>query len=485
MYRQGLGDCFLLTFDPKGTKPIHMLIDCGTLGASSSVKIADVIKDIRTTTGDHLHVLIATHEHKDHLSGFNSGDDEFAKMKIDHVWLAWTEKAGDPDAEALKKYADDLGLTAGAASNAFAHISATLPPDPRKASQPDTGKVIRDLLGFFGDDDQVLGADFAKTINTAMNFVRGRVTTPRFLEPGQLVEETWLPGYRFFILGPPRSEASLKDLGDHDDDGLYHLTSGLRAGAASATSAGALTATDELEMPFDSRFRLRPGDPLAIAARRKYEAEDEIWRRIDLDWLESAGSLALQLDSLTNNTSLAFAIERISDGKVLIFPADSQLGNWKSWHDPKNTWSITDHRGTRQVTARDLLQQAVFYKVGHHGSHNATAKDLGLGLMTRAKDLIAFIPVDRAVALKKSPPNSWQMPAAKLYGELLEHCQGRVVRSDLGWADDANNAADKDVEKDLKNIANAAAWTTYKKEQAAVNDKTVKIKDLYIDFLLD
>jgi len=32
MYRQGLGDCFLLTFDVGGDEA-HMLIDCGTLGA--------------------------------------------------------------------------------------------------------------------------------------------------------------------------------------------------------------------------------------------------------------------------------------------------------------------------------------------------------------------------------------------------------------------------------------------------------------------
>jgi hypothetical protein len=35
--------------------------------------------------------------------------------------------------------------------------------------------------------------------------------------------------------------------------------------------------------------------------------------------VRAAADLALQLDSMTNNTSLALAIERISDGKVLLF----------------------------------------------------------------------------------------------------------------------------------------------------------------------
>ena len=35
MYRQGLGDCFLITFDAGGDER-HMMIDCGTLGATTT-----------------------------------------------------------------------------------------------------------------------------------------------------------------------------------------------------------------------------------------------------------------------------------------------------------------------------------------------------------------------------------------------------------------------------------------------------------------
>ena len=72
------------------------------------------------------------------------------------------------------------------------------------------------------------------------------------------------------------------------------------------------------------------------------------------------------------------AIERVADGKVLLFPADAQEGNWLSWHDDEDEVEVTGGAGAGTVTAADLLARTVFYKVGHHSSHNATAKGKGL-----------------------------------------------------------------------------------------------------------
>src|SRR5207248_10959926 len=102
---------------------------------------------------------------------------------------------------------------------------------------------------------------------------------------------------------------------------------------------------------------------------------DVTWRRIDQVWLGSAEQLALALDSATNNTSLAFAIELADTGKVLLFPADAQVGNWLSWH------SLRWEEDSRTVTAADLLARTQFFKVGHHGSHNATLRAKGLEMM--------------------------------------------------------------------------------------------------------
>jgi hypothetical protein len=201
-----------------------------------------------------------------------------------------------------------------------------------------------------------------------------------------------------------------------------------------------------------------------------------------------AADLALQLDSMTNNTSLAVAVERIADGKVLLFPADAQQGNWLSWHDADLKWTVRGPGGAgpaRQITAADLLRRTVFYKVGHHGSHNATVNDQGLELMGREGDLTAFIPLDRAVALSRNPKGSWKMPARNLYRRLLEKCRGRVVRSDLGWAADAASAEDRETEEEFDQLATKAEWTEWKKAQAAAEAaKRVVIDPLFVDYTL-
>ena len=102
-----------------------------------------------------------------------------------------------------------------------------------------------------------------------------------------------------------------------------------------------------------------------------------------------AGALALQMDNDTNNTSLVLAIELIESGKILLFPGDAHVGNWLSWHDYK--WNVKEGTKNKEVSAKEILDKTVFYKAGHHASHNATLKALGLELM-KDKDLVVFIP---------------------------------------------------------------------------------------------
>ena len=121
---------------------------------------------------------------------------------------------------------------------------------------------------------------------------------------------------------------------------------------------------------------------------------------------------------------------------MLLFPADAQLGNWLSWHD--HPLKVTEADGTkRDVKAEELLRSTAFYKAGHHSSHNATLTTKGLEMMER-DDLVVMIPVDRAVALKKTPP--WLMPAEALYKRLLEKAKGRVIQSDTGFPEDGDLA---------------------------------------------
>jgi hypothetical protein len=101
-------------------------------------------------------------------------------------------------------------------------------------------------------------------------------------------------------------------------------------------------------------------------------------------------------------------------------------------------------------------------------------------MMACEDELVAFIPVDRQVALRKNPPNSWQMPARSLYRRLLEKCQGRVARSDLGWAADLTEA-NQTVEKDLSGLADPQTWARWREAQTKAN---VTATDLFLDYTL-
>src|SRR5687768_10097677 len=120
-------------------------------------------------------------------------------MKVDHVWLAWTEDPTDEDAKSLKRFADDLRLAAEAAIAAVLDRGATA-----DAAELRAAGAARDVLGF-GGDLEALGADkFAKTVDAAMDFVRDNlVDQPTFHEPGDVVELPEIPGFRFYVLGPP------------------------------------------------------------------------------------------------------------------------------------------------------------------------------------------------------------------------------------------------------------------------------------------
>ena len=488
MYRQGLGDCILLTFYPGGDEK-HVLIDCGTLGSKyTDVKLPDVIAEIDKTTNGRLHLVVATHQHQDHLSGFSKLSSVFgaANKQVDNVWLAWTEDPKDTDAKKLGKARNDMAIAVKAALQALQAVN----------KDSESVKAIESLLGFFGENSVMPaagggadGAVFAAAARDAMDIARGLAAKPTYLSPGApAIEPDWLPGFRFYVLGPPRDIDAIHDTGGHGSSELYALTAFSSAALQLAAKAARKSKEDDescveaVYAPFDKRFQLERDDPRIVEALGPtYLAKSEKWRSVDDDWLNAASSLAIKLDSFTNNTSLVVAIERVSDGKVLLFPGDAQEGNWLSWHDPKNKWTVTPGDGeSATVTAKDLLARTIFYKVGHHSSHNATAKAKGLEMMTSQSELTAFIPVDRQVALGRSPKGSWKMPARQLYRRLLEQCDGRVVRSDLGWA--AAQQGDRSTESEFVAVAKDAEWARWTKSQADASH--VQIAPTYIEFTL-
>jgi hypothetical protein len=475
MYRQGLGDCFLITLPKRDGQPWRMLIDCGVILGTKDTgsRLQEVVRSLAEDTGGRVDVAVVTHEHYDHVAAFAGppklfcGDHETredGQLQVGEVWFAWTEDPSDPQGRKLNQARADQ-------VNRLAAMVAGLQSSNRQMT-PATGDMaagMAGLIGFFGlePDDFAQARDHLArqgmaaaggAANGANGQARHPGATARAMENARALGGAngkrvrycdpavapWasadLPGIRIYVLGPPRDETLLKKTFASNE--VYQLAASEAAntaffGAAGLNGVGAETAADDVWFPFDTTYCRELCEPSANETARMPEAtaeflqrhyygpasdmgeQDQSWRRIDEDWLGSAAQYALNLDSATNNTSLVLAIELSPGGEVLLFPADAQVGNWLSWQHVQ--WTL---EGNKTVSATDLLKRTVFYKVGHHGSHNATLREHGLELMPHG--LAALLPVDQEMARAKH----WNgMPLPGLIEALHAH-GGTVARMD-------------------------------------------------------
>ena len=391
MYRTGLGDCHLLTFTPQTGTARHVLIDCGYFPGSrfEGITMDEIVADIAHVTGNHLDALVVTHEHQDHLQGFMDEEAKFKAMDKSELWMAWTEKPGQkivPEKRAL------AALGAAAAGLAFSGTE----------EEKDLGVSVEAMLGFSQGTDAAF--------ETVKSWFPAKAC--KYWNPGDAFEPEWLPGVRVYVLGPPKNLAMLEKTTGKKNSEMYELTAqnfGFAAAALQEEAPGDLS-------PFDSKYARQQ---LSGDLAESYAADP--WRRIDNDWMVSASRMALQLDSYTNNTSLVLAFELKESGRVLLFVGDAQIGNWLSW----SGLTFDDGAGGK-VTAADLLKRTVFYKVGHHGSQNATLVEGGLLAMTSGA-LHAAIPINETWALNSK---KWVMPNARLFTELKKRCVAPVMRAD-------------------------------------------------------
>jgi hypothetical protein len=440
MYRQGLGDCFLLTFMRENKDDFNLMIDCGLLqGTAHGTEIMRAVvedietglsveKEIKGEKKKWLDVVVLTHEHVDHISGFSQAQEIFDRIYFGEVWAGWMDDEHHPKYKAVRErfHKQVTGLKA-----ALDRMSS----EGQQGLKETVGALVNEFF-----DDNVLGAKGSSSGRSpAWDYaLKKSVNSPKYCVPGTSFLLEGFDDVRIYILGPPEDYETFTQV-DPPQDETYRREGTSFALADSffaAAAKGSPLFDAELYQPFENHLRV---DAEKDASQNEFFKThygfdpggwDE-WRRIDDDWLTMAGGLALNLDSYTNNTCLAFAIEFVGSKKVLLFPGDAQFANWISWQ--KLLWEVTDgESGKRQVDTADLLKRTVFYKVGHHGSHNATLKKHGLEMMTNP-DLVAMIPVDREKAgskTSKTNPDGWKMPEANLFTRLKERTRGRVILAD-------------------------------------------------------
>ncbi|MFA6243669.1 MAG: MBL fold metallo-hydrolase [Candidatus Hydrogenedentales bacterium] len=462
MYRHGLGDCFLLSFPGRNKDMVHVMIDCGVvLGtANPGPVMTKVAEDIEKTTGGELDVLAITHEHWDHVSGFDAAQARavFENIKFGTLWLAWTEDETNDLANSLREERERKKAAARAVKEKAA-----------KLKQTDRVARLNGLLGFFGaaagdsgdEEDDANGGTAG-----ALNYLKGRRKPTILPTGGKPVAIPGTDNVRVYVLGPPAKKSDLNKANPGKGEG-YELMSGGSLGLSDAIMDACNG--NEKSQPFDQRFRSKLS---GMPPKHPYRLPENKWRNIDHDWLAVGERLALQLDSATNNTSLVLAFEFIDSGDVLLFVGDAQAGNWRSWD--ALSFKVKDANGDmHEVTAADLLARTIFYKVGHHGSHNATLKERGLERM-KSDRLAAVIPVDVNVAHNVK---GWKrMPLPSISAALKKKCFVLFQSDDTPKI--GKNAPRPKFRNSIEN------FQVHMKDKASKKIKVVRTEHLYCDYYL-
>lgn len=421
MYNMGTGDCFVLKFLSGDDVTFNMVIDCGCYKRKFA-QINPYIKALKKDVDNHIHALVITHEHNDHVLGFQASEALFTDvaLTVDRIWMAWSENDDDDKVKQWKQEYGQKKLALALAAERLKHeVDRNEFKEQFKDSKHgDTMLSLRrkfaDVLRDFAD---LHVSDEYKGSLKGMAVVKEKIADNNitYHTPGTVLKDIpGLDGVRIFVLGPPELHTEVETEPEKDEDAYKHN----RDLSDSDLLVHALYAISDPRLqpklaPFDKSFMMEKG-----SHPKAYNDPDAAWRRIDYDWLFGSGYFALRLNSMTNNLSLCLAIEFEESGKVLLFPGDAEFGNWKSWH--KIDWQ--DKAGIN-IQTKDLLNNVVFYKVAHHSSHNGTAKKLGLDMMIDP-DLCAMVPLNYDVI-----SSTWKstMPSRMILKELLEKTKGRTI----------------------------------------------------------
>lgn len=366
VYQVGFGDCFLLTFHyAAGDK--HVLIDFGSTARPKNAKpdlMMRVAKDIEAECGGKLHAVIATHRHQDHISGFTTNKngkgtgDIIRALEPDVVIQPWTE---DPKA---KRNASDSTTVMSAPVKQFTsalqnmhEVSAAIVEEAKRMIRQRAPFKLVDQLGFIGEDN-LSNLSAVQNLMT-MAGVSGSKGKNFYLHYGTKSGlEHVLPGVTTHVIGPPNLEQSQKvrSQTSKDEEEFWHLRVKQAADywQFQALAGQHITAGNGNLFPhYESTVGgvTPPHTRWFIRHMRSIRGEQLL-------------GLVRALDSVMNNTSLILMFEIGS--KVLLFPGDAQIENW--------SYALFDAKDKAKI--RKLLAKVNLYKVGHHGSLNATPKTL-------------------------------------------------------------------------------------------------------------
>jgi beta-lactamase superfamily II metal-dependent hydrolase len=373
MYNVGFGDSFLLRFPCTGGERT-MLIDCGFHpagpGPYSIDKVVDqIIADVTKGNKAHIDVVVATHRHRDHVLGFEN--EKWKSVSVGEVWMPWTEDPKNPDARKIRETQSKKASALCMAMRA-AHV-------PSRVLEIAENALTN-----------------AKAMATLHNGFAGKPVR-RFLPSSKRPDATFttdtLPGLIIHAMGPSHDPKVIRDMNPPKGESFLQLSG--KAGGNGTP----------IVLPFDARFKVRQSE--AEKWLKEAGISPRQLKTIETMAQEDPLALAVALDAAVNGTSLMLMFEM---GKAfLLFPGDAQWGTWQN--------ALTDPEW------RDLLEKTNFYKVGHHGSHNATPREfVDKVLGTKFSGMVC------TDTTKKFP----LIPRIPLMHALNKKCGNHIARSDDG-----------------------------------------------------
>jgi len=378
MYEVGFGDCFLLGFHDAG-KSAHVLIDCGTITEKKD-QLKKIVADIIVETSGKLALVIATHRHKDHVWGFD--DPRWADVEVGEVWMPWTEDPKDERATQIRERQSALALALAGEPNDRNPLERT--PARETLAAANNRSLLAIALNALTNE---------KAMSTLHEGFKGSPQRQFLPLRDKTCEARTVPGLKgvtFHVLGPTHDEKALASMDPPEGAGYLRWPTRIPR--------------RRIGRPFAARYVIDDPEyvPTPEGGRHSFRFEERAQVKAALE--QPAGVLAIALDKALNNTSLVIVVEVA--GQFMLFPGDAQWGSWQAiMTDPK---------------CRAVLEKVDVLKVGHHGSHNATPRELIEKILSKPQTAL----------FSTKPVAQWpNIPRAGLL-EALSARHAKIARTD-------------------------------------------------------